>query len=1168
MLTIFLISTVTMALNLQTAEAESETIIDTHGDSRFTKYPIGGAYWWSRSDSGAYNGNFWYTYCGDAAHGGDLYWGKWDPPFGQYQVFVWIPNPVSFPGYVPTHSANYDIYHSGGFTEISVNQASRLGGWYSIGTYTFASGSMINLDDRTGEPYASTMIAFDAIKFTPIVTYRTLTVYSAHDSPNPSNGAHSYSNGQSVTCSVTSPVNEGGTVWVCTGWSGTGSVPSSGSGTSVTFTITQDSSITWIWTTSQRSLTVYSSPSGVSFTANGVSHTTPWSGTYSQGTSVNLVMPSLYSGGDVRYYWDKWSDGVTSSSRTIVLNSDTTVTGNYIGPYYELTVASSPISGIPFTIDGASKTTTYSEWLYQGYYTVEMPAIYNGYAWQNWLEDGSTSRTRTVLLNTAVSLTAIYVVPSVPDFSITASPNYLTIQRGSSGSSTITITSINGFNQPVQLSVSEAPSGVTVTLSPSQVTPPAGGTATSTLTISVGATALAPPDTCTALIVTGTSGTIIHSTSISLEIPPLQKTLEHLLANPFPPNPSPYVRATAFYYPIDDATYKVLEVSFSSQGVNKGWIEFGIVDHDNYIPSVSPVPTDKWYTLFHTSGEERVFSLDIMVHRNDIMAMGFVGVASGSVYFGTDILVTLTRLSGDLIRNSWPVTTTFEPETPVSEVTSRATPFELGTLGSPGELRVYDPEGRITGFVGGQPTEEIPYSMIINETVVVFLPSLRYRYEVAGTSDGSYDFAVGSVENGSSTFFIATDIPTSPGANHQYTISWDALSIGEEGVIVEVDSDGNGVPEYTFTSDSELTRNEFLIQTGQSALYILSIVWGAETFTVSVESNSTVSNFAFSQPNKQIGFNVAGEAGTIGFCNVTIPKALLYGEPWIVLIDGASVLPTITENATHTSLHFTYAHSTHTIQIIGTWVIGPPPDTTPPLIQTPFQQPEPAKVTPDKTVTVYVNVTDMESGVKNVILSYTTNGGATWNNLTMLYNATTALYQATIPAFPSGTNVCYKVIAYDNADNVAINDNAGQYYCYTVNPPAPPPLSVSISPLSASILAGQSVTFASTVSGGYTPYSYQWYLNGNPVSGATSASWTFTPTASGIYYICLKVTDDKGNAAQSDAARITAATIPVGGYSITIQVSTKAEPVLPYIALIASLTAIFTKLRPKTKRKR
>jgi parallel beta-helix repeat protein len=44
--------------------------------------------------------------------------------------------------------------------------------------------------------------------------------------------------------------------------------------------------------------------------------------------------------------------------------------------------------------------------------------------------------------------------------------------------------------------------------------------------------------------------------------------------------------------------------------------------------------------------------------------------------------------------------------------------------------------------------------------------------------------------------------------------------------------------------------------------------------------------------------------------------------------------------------------------------------------------------------------------------------------------------------------------------------------------------------------------------------------------------------------------------------------VPVGGHSIPIQVPTKTEPIIPYIALIATLTAIFTKLRPKTKRKR
>ena len=131
----------------------------------------------------------------------------------------------------------------------------------------------------------------------------------------------------------------------------------------------------------------------------------------------------------------------------------------------------------------------------------------------------------------------------------------------------------------------------------------------------------------------------------------------------------------------------------------------------------------------------------------------------------------------------------------------------------------------------------------------------------------------------------------------------------------------------------------------------------------------------------------------------------------------------------------------------------------------------------------------------------------------------------------------------------------------------PPPLTVSISPTSATILIGQSVNFTSTVSGGYTPYTYQWYLNDAPVSGATSDTWTFTPTESGIFYVYLKVTDDKGNTAQSETARITVSAVPVGGYSVPINKYTSLTPIATHIALIAILTTIFITVKRKAKRK-
>jgi len=153
-----------------------------------------------------------------------------------------------------------------------------------------------------------------------------------------------------------------------------------------------------------------------------------------------------------------------------------------------------------------------------------------------------------------------------------------------------------------------------------------------------------------------------------------------------------------------------------------------------------------------------------------------------------------------------------------------------------------------------------------------------------------------------------------------------------------------------------------------------------------------------------------------------------------------------------------------------------------------------------------------------------------------------------------------------NPYTVLMDNNHTLKAVFTYSPPQPS-LSASMSPLSASILAGQSVTFTSTVSGGYTPYSYQWYLNGNPVSGATFNTWTFTPTTSGIYYVHLKVTDDKGNTAQSEIARITVATVPVGGYSIPMQLPTTTKPVTLHITLLTILTALFITIKQKTRRK-
>ncbi len=84
---------------------------------------------------------------------------------------------------------------------------------------------------------------------------------SAHGSPVPSVGQHVYYTGDVVNASVSSPVaGPAGTRYVCTGWTGTGSVPATGTTTNTQFTMTQNSTITWNWKT-QYQLTYSANPS-------------------------------------------------------------------------------------------------------------------------------------------------------------------------------------------------------------------------------------------------------------------------------------------------------------------------------------------------------------------------------------------------------------------------------------------------------------------------------------------------------------------------------------------------------------------------------------------------------------------------------------------------------------------------------------------------------------------------------------------------------------------------------------------------------------------------------------------------------------------------------------------------------------------------------------------
>jgi SagB-type dehydrogenase family enzyme len=110
-------------------------------------------------------------------------------------------------------------------------------------------------------------------------------------------------------------------------------------------------------------------------------------------------------------------------------------------------------------------------------------------------------------------------------------------------------------------------------------------------------------------------------------------------------------------------------------------------------------------------------------------------------------------------------------------------------------------------------------------------------------------------------------------------------------------------------------------------------------------------------------------------------------------------------------------------------------DDISPEISVPVQEP-PENVTAYQNVTVTVNVTDAGSGLYNVTLWCSINNGTTWTPLNMT-EMSTSIYQTTILGHENCTWVTYKIIAYDNNGNQAINDNHGYYYIYHVIPEFP-----------------------------------------------------------------------------------------------------------------------------------
>src|SRR5213083_301784 len=136
-------------------------------------------------------------------------------------------------------------------------------------------------------------------------------------------------------------------------------------------------------------------------------------------------------------------------------------------------------------------------------------------------------------LSHSAPVTFTVVSSSPSDFTISANPTNQTVRAGSTAKSQIVLSSVNGFGGTISLTTSAPPLCVSCpgwTINPSSVTLSPGGTAASTLTFY---TYAGSPGSTWVVSVTGTSGSLSHSVSVTFTIVPSGSTSDFsMTANP------------------------------------------------------------------------------------------------------------------------------------------------------------------------------------------------------------------------------------------------------------------------------------------------------------------------------------------------------------------------------------------------------------------------------------------------------------------------------------------------------------------------------------------------------------------------------------------------------------------------------------------------------------
>jgi hypothetical protein len=242
---------------------------------------------------------------------------------------------------------------------------------------------------------------------------------------------------------------------------------------------------------------------------------------------------------------------------------------------------------------------------------------------------------------------------------------------------------------------------------------------------------------------------------------------------------------------------------------------------------------------------------------------------------------------------------------------------------------------------------KLPMDLHVDGTVNI-KAYITSDFPISGFMSGS-GYGMGLVdidENDNEIQEFVTQAPYTQGGNAftstptQYSVSTNVdytFKAGHSiGFAVGVGATARGFTATVYFDSQAYNSGATLPVEDTSESHTFTADYNGATHSVSIVSNSAISNCQFDSSTRTIKFKAEGINYTTGHCTVSIPKTLMQ-TPFTVTSGSTQITPTLSEDSTNYQLDFTHTRNSNLIQITGADPTQPTatPTTTTPTTATP-----------------------------------------------------------------------------------------------------------------------------------------------------------------------------------------------------------------------------------------